>query len=239
MKAPKLYIVVPCYNEQEVLPLTAPLFREELERLAAAGKIDPDSRVLFVNDDNTRRDTRTIEQIRRKTDNTLDVSGLNQSFSDFALCIAAEQNTMGQNDSGFTGTLQRLENVHQPSIVAILLGRSFSVTVKSSVFLHICFGAFCFDFNQFFLGILRAAAGIDIFNKNFVFVHVGISLLNDMIHVYKAFGIFQIVAMPIKYHFSLINMANLSGKKIQLYPPELYSIRTQESSDFAFCPFSL
>ena len=54
--APVLYIVIPCYNEQEVLPVTAPLFLKKLEGLAAAGKISPDSRVLFVNDgsrDNT------------------------------------------------------------------------------------------------------------------------------------------------------------------------------------------
>lgn len=47
---PKLYIVIPCYNEQEVLPITAPMFLEKIETLSAAGKIAGDSRVLFVND---------------------------------------------------------------------------------------------------------------------------------------------------------------------------------------------
>ena len=54
--APVLYIVIPCYNEQEVLPVTAPLFLGKLNSLSEAGKISPDSRVLFVNDgsrDNT------------------------------------------------------------------------------------------------------------------------------------------------------------------------------------------
>ena len=53
---PRLYIVIPCYNEQEVLPITAPMFLEKVMSLAAAGKISDDSRVLFVNDgskDNT------------------------------------------------------------------------------------------------------------------------------------------------------------------------------------------
>ena len=53
---PVLYIVIPCYNEEAVLPITAPMFREKLESLTARGKISPDSRVLFVNDgskDNT------------------------------------------------------------------------------------------------------------------------------------------------------------------------------------------
>ena len=47
---PVLYIVIPCYNEQEVLPITAPLFLQKIEQLAAAGSISPDSRILFVND---------------------------------------------------------------------------------------------------------------------------------------------------------------------------------------------
>ncbi len=54
--APRLYIVIPCYNEQEVLPITAPMFLDKVKSLAAAGKISSDSRVLFVNDgskDNT------------------------------------------------------------------------------------------------------------------------------------------------------------------------------------------
>ena len=45
-----LWIVVPCYNEEEVLPVTAPLFLKELQDLAAKGKIAENSRVLFVND---------------------------------------------------------------------------------------------------------------------------------------------------------------------------------------------
>ena len=47
---PILYIVIPCYNEQEVLPITAPMFLHKLADLTAAGKISPESRVLFVND---------------------------------------------------------------------------------------------------------------------------------------------------------------------------------------------
>ena len=47
---PRLFIVIPCYNEQEVLPITAPMFLDKIISLAAAGKIREDSRVLFVND---------------------------------------------------------------------------------------------------------------------------------------------------------------------------------------------
>ena len=45
-----LYIVVPCYNEAECLPQTAPVFRRKLDDLAKAGLILPESRVLLVDD---------------------------------------------------------------------------------------------------------------------------------------------------------------------------------------------
>ena len=47
---PVLWIVVPCYNEEQVLPMTAPMFRDKLNQLAEDGKISRSSRVLFVND---------------------------------------------------------------------------------------------------------------------------------------------------------------------------------------------
>lgn len=49
-KTPVLYVIVPCYNEEAVLPETAPLFQKKLSDLAAAGKIRPQSRILFVDD---------------------------------------------------------------------------------------------------------------------------------------------------------------------------------------------
>ena len=50
MRPNRLYIVVPCYNEEEVLPETARRLKEKLTALINAEKIAPDSRVLFVND---------------------------------------------------------------------------------------------------------------------------------------------------------------------------------------------
>ena len=45
---PKLYIVVPCYNEEEALPLTAPVFARKLTQLGE--RIHPDSRIVLVDD---------------------------------------------------------------------------------------------------------------------------------------------------------------------------------------------
>lgn len=47
---PILYIVVPCYNEEEVLPVTSGMFRDEIRDLIAKDKISSESRVLFVDD---------------------------------------------------------------------------------------------------------------------------------------------------------------------------------------------
>ncbi|MBR3109278.1 MAG: glycosyltransferase family 2 protein [Clostridia bacterium] len=47
---PILWIVIPCYNEEQVLPLTAPMFLEKIKALSDAGRISKNSRVLFVND---------------------------------------------------------------------------------------------------------------------------------------------------------------------------------------------
>ncbi len=45
-----LYIVVPCYNEEEVLPETSRRLRDKLKGMMAAGTISERSRILFVND---------------------------------------------------------------------------------------------------------------------------------------------------------------------------------------------
>ena len=47
---PVLYLVIPCYNEEQVLPLTSGKFKSKLEELIEAGKISGKSRVMFVND---------------------------------------------------------------------------------------------------------------------------------------------------------------------------------------------
>ena len=53
---PVLYLVVPCYNEEEVIEKSAWVLGDKLRRLTQAGRIAADSKVMFVNDgsrDNT------------------------------------------------------------------------------------------------------------------------------------------------------------------------------------------
>ncbi|MBE6826232.1 MAG: glycosyltransferase family 2 protein [Ruminococcus sp.] len=48
--APVVYLVVPCYNEEEALPVTAEKLTEKMRRLCWDGKISPASRVVLVDD---------------------------------------------------------------------------------------------------------------------------------------------------------------------------------------------
>ena len=71
---PVLYIVVPCYNEEKVLPLTAPVFLSKLQQLAQEGLIADNSRVLFVNDGSKDATWSIIEDLARKDAHFLGIS---------------------------------------------------------------------------------------------------------------------------------------------------------------------
>lgn len=73
---PVLYLVVPCFNEEEVIGITCPMFVEKLKELIGAGKIAPESRVLFV-DDGSRDNTWNI--IKEKSKECSLVEGISLS----------------------------------------------------------------------------------------------------------------------------------------------------------------
>lgn len=60
---PILYIVIPCYNEDEVLPQTCKLFKSKIDELVELEKIDVKSRVLFVNDGSKDDTWKIIERL--------------------------------------------------------------------------------------------------------------------------------------------------------------------------------
>ena len=60
---PILWIVIPCYNEEQVLPLTAPMFLEKLQDLAGKEMISRNSRILFVNDGSSDRTWEIIRDL--------------------------------------------------------------------------------------------------------------------------------------------------------------------------------
>lgn len=62
---PILYLVVPCYNEEEVVEKTAAVMREKLERLEQENKIRTGSRIMFVNDGSKDDTLRLLHGIAR------------------------------------------------------------------------------------------------------------------------------------------------------------------------------
>ncbi len=65
---PILYIVVPCFNEEEVLPVTVPLFLEKLKSLIGTEKIANESRILFVDDGSRDKTWEIIKALAEKTE---------------------------------------------------------------------------------------------------------------------------------------------------------------------------
>ncbi|MEG1801404.1 MAG: glycosyltransferase, partial [Oscillospiraceae bacterium] len=61
-----LYIVIPCYNEEEVLPVTAPMFLEKLDSLIKQGLCCRKSKILFVNDGSKDRTWEIISALSQE-----------------------------------------------------------------------------------------------------------------------------------------------------------------------------
>ncbi len=62
-----LYIVVPCYNEEEVLPETAKRLGAKLNDLILGGKVSPKSRIMFVNDGSKDKTWQLIEELHQNS----------------------------------------------------------------------------------------------------------------------------------------------------------------------------
>ena len=66
MKLPKLTIVIPCYNEEDVLPQTSALFLNKLQTLITSKRIDEESRVMFVNDGSKDSTWNIIQELSKE-----------------------------------------------------------------------------------------------------------------------------------------------------------------------------
>lgn len=65
-RIPVLYIIVPCYNEEEALPETSRRLNALMDSLEAGGKIQPESRILYVDDGSKDRTWQVIGQQAEK-----------------------------------------------------------------------------------------------------------------------------------------------------------------------------
>ncbi len=71
---PILYIVIPCYNEEKVLPITSGMFLDKVNELIGLGKISEDSRIMFVNDGSKDDTWNIICKLAAKDDKFLGIS---------------------------------------------------------------------------------------------------------------------------------------------------------------------
>ena len=67
-KTVKLYLILPCYNEEEILRKSAEKTRMVLKRLMEEGKVTPDSRILFVDDGSEDRTWEIICELHRENE---------------------------------------------------------------------------------------------------------------------------------------------------------------------------
>lgn len=71
---PILYIVIPCYNEEQVLPYTNPMFVEKIEQLVKKEEIHPLSKIMYVNDGSKDRTWELIESYANSIPSVVGVS---------------------------------------------------------------------------------------------------------------------------------------------------------------------
>ncbi len=64
----RIFCVIPCYNEQEVLPETSKRLEQKLRQLMSDGKISEDSRILFVNDGSKDNTWSMIKELHQKNE---------------------------------------------------------------------------------------------------------------------------------------------------------------------------
>ena len=71
---PCLYIVIPCYNEETVLPITCDLFLGKINSLVQKNKISEKSRILFVNDGSKDKTWEIICDLAKKDEHYIGIS---------------------------------------------------------------------------------------------------------------------------------------------------------------------
>lgn len=74
MKEIELYIVIPCYNEETVLPITSKMFLDKLTSLIRTNKISDSSRILFVNDGSKDKTWEIICNLAKQDEHFIGIS---------------------------------------------------------------------------------------------------------------------------------------------------------------------
>ena len=100
---PILYIEIPCYNEEKVLPETEPLFLQTLRGMISEGKIAEESRVMFVNDGSKDASPAILDRLAMESEKVkvihfsrnygheaAMIAGIDYSTGDGVICMDAD-----------------------------------------------------------------------------------------------------------------------------------------------------
>lgn len=71
---PILYMIIPCYNEEEVLPVTSTIFLDKMKELIQKQKVAERSRILFVNDGSSDNTWNIISDLAKKDSHYIGIS---------------------------------------------------------------------------------------------------------------------------------------------------------------------
>ena len=71
---PVLWMIIPCYNEEKVLPITCEMFLDQLNSMIRAGHVDDRSRILFVNDGSSDSTWEIIQALSRRDAHFIGIS---------------------------------------------------------------------------------------------------------------------------------------------------------------------
>ena len=87
--------------------------------------------VFFVENNDTSWNTGPIKQVCRQTDDGTNVALVNETLSDDGFLVAAEENSVGQNNGRLPTALEGLQDVEEESVVAVFRRRraAFKPTV--------------------------------------------------------------------------------------------------------------
>ena len=100
---PRLWVVVPCYNEEEVLPETSRRLADKMTFLMDAGRISEDSHVLLVNDGSRDATWSQIEQLHAG-------SLGNVSVTPGLFCGLSLAHNAGHQNALYAGLMQALDH---------------------------------------------------------------------------------------------------------------------------------
>lgn len=109
--AARLLLVIPCYNEQEILPHTHTILKQYFQEIKAAGLITVDSRICYVNDGSRDRTWEIIEEISDRDPEVIGVK-LSRNFGHQSAIMAGLEHHVDKFDCFITLDADLQDDIH-------------------------------------------------------------------------------------------------------------------------------